>query len=147
MANIRLFREIIKENSKNLIMEGKEISKARFFCECLLEKCMEFIDNIRYGINRNREWTSNLIEYYCINEDYIDKQFVQEFLENRRKILNNNRYKMVVKKLPKGEEENVIGKVMLYRKRHYIHEAKLKLKGEKEERMPLIFWSFEKTEN
>ncbi|MBR2301691.1 MAG: hypothetical protein IKA41_07055, partial [Bacteroidaceae bacterium] len=84
---------------------------------------------------------------YCINEDYIDKQFVQEFLENRRKILNNNRYKMVVKKLPKGEEENVIGKVMLYRKRHYIHEAKLKLKGEKEERMPRIFWSFEKTEN
>ena len=81
MANIRLFREIIKENSKNLIMEGKEISKARFFCECLLEKCMEFIDNIRYGINRNREWTSNLIEYYCINEDYIDNHFVSVIVE------------------------------------------------------------------
>lgn len=124
-------------------MKEKEISKGRFFCECLIEKCMEFIDHIRYGLNRSREWTSNLIEYYCIHEEYIDKDFVQEFLNNRRKILDNNRYKMVVKRLPPGEEKYVIGKVMLYRKKHFIHEARLKIRGDKNDETPLIFWSFE----
>lgn len=124
-------------------MEEKEISKGRFFCECLIEKCMEFIEYIKYGGNRSREWTSNLIEYYCIHEEYIDRDFVQEFLDNRKKILNNNRYKMVVKRLPPSEEKNVIGKVMLYRKKHFIHEAKLKIRTEENKNMPLIFWSFE----
>lgn len=130
-------------------MKEKEISKSRLFCECLFEKCMEWIDFLHYGLIKRDSWVSNLVEYYYIHKNQINKDFVKEFLKGREKTLNNNHYKMIVKELPESDDANVIGKVMLYRKKQYIHQATLKTKDNNEKgNNKLIFWSFEEaTEN
>lgn len=123
-------------------MESRELSKKKFFCECFVEKCMEWLEFIRYGLIKRDTWISNLIEYYYIHKEHMEKNFVKEFLKEREKILGNNSYKMVIVETDEPAEKNIIGKVMLFRKKQYIHQAILKTKdGGKE---GLIFWSFEK---
>lgn len=124
-------------------MKRSETGKRWFFCECFFEKCMEWFDYLRHDLIKRKTWVSNLIEYYCIYEEYIDKDFVKEFLNERKKILDNNRYKMEIKVLQERGDKNTIGKVELYCKKRFIHRATLKIKGDEERGDKLIFWSFD----
>lgn len=121
-------------------------NKAKFFCECFFEKCMEWVEFLRYGIVRRDEWTSNLSEHYCIYKDYMGKEFVKEFLDAREKILGNNRYKMHIKILTEKGEPGCVGKVELYNKKRLIHKATLKVKQQNGEEGKIIFWSFDNNE-
>ena len=124
-------------------MKNNQLYKTRFFCECFFEKCMEWVDFLRYGFTKRNSWVSNLSEHYCIYKDYIEKEYVKNFLDEREKILANNRYKMIIKVLPEKGERGVVGKVILYSKKKKIHEAKLKVKEDNTGANNLIFWSFE----
>lgn len=122
-------------------MKGRELDVPKFFCECIFEKCMEWVDFLRYGLVKRRAWVSHLSEHYCIYKDFMGKEFVKDFLDERERILKNNRYKMFIKILQEKGEENVVGKVLLYSKKKKIHEAKLKVKENNGNN--LIFWSFD----
>lgn len=127
-------------------MEKKDAGKTMFYCECFFEKCMEWIEFIRYGVMQRDRWISNLCEQYCIYKEYMDKVFVKDFLDERERILKNNHYKMNIEILLEKGEPDIVGKVILSRKGKPIHEATLKAKdcgnGNK-----LIFWSFEKKDS
>lgn len=123
-------------------MKSRNLSKTKFFYECLVEKFMEWFDALPYLFRREEAWVSNLIECYSIYEEYAEQEYVKDFIESRKKILSNNRYKMTVETLRGRAPERVIGKVTLYRKRKYIHEATLKKK--EGDCNNLIYWSFEK---
>lgn len=126
-------------------MKKQNGNNRTFFCECFFEKCMEWIDFLRYGVIKRDEWISNLSEHYCIYKEYMEKDFVKDFLNERKRILTNNRYKMYIKEIDEKGDKNIIGKVMLYSKDKFIHQATLKIK-DNEDSTPgnLIFWSFEK---
>lgn len=124
-------------------MKSKLLDKPKFFCECFFEKCMEWIEFLRYGFIERREWISNLSEHYCIHKEYIEKEFVKEFLNERKRILSRNRYKMIIKIIDEQGEKNIVGKVILYRKKKKIHEATLKTKDADTDVNNLIFWSFD----
>lgn len=128
-------------------MKGKEISKVRTFYECIIEKFMEWLHFLRYGLVKHNEWISNLTEEYCIHKNHIDKEYVRDFLSAREKILNNNHYRMSIKELPECPDENIIGRVVLMRKKKYIHHATLKIKNCNNSKERLIFWSFEEGNN
>ena len=89
---------------------------------------MEWIEFLRNGIVRRDQWVSNLSEHYCIYKDYMCKEFVKDFLDEREKILGNNRYKMFINIIQEKGEPGTVGKVMLYSKDKLIHQATLKVK-------------------
>lgn len=123
-------------------MKSRILSKTKFLYEYLLEKFMEWFDTLPYLFRREKTWVSNLIERYSIYKKYAGEEFMKEFLESRKKILADNRYKMSVEIIEETAPEGVVGKVTLFRKKKYIHEAVLKIK--EGECTNLVYWSFEK---
>ena len=124
-------------------MKEKELIKKTSLSERIVEKILEWIEYLRYGIfRRDNAWCSHLVEYYCIHRNYYELEFVKEFLEERKKILGKNNHRMVINVIPDDSDPCIVGKVLLYNKSKYIHEATLKI------RKPLtgnniIFWSFD----
>lgn len=125
-------------------MNEKELCKKASLSERLIEKCLEWCEFLRYKLfRREKAWCSHLVEYYCIHRNFHEQGFVQDFLEERKSILSNNKHRMVINVIPDDCNECVVGKVLLYNRGKYIHEATLKI------RKPLtgnniIFWSFDK---
>ena len=124
-------------------MKEKELIKKASLSERIVEKILEWIEYLRYGIfRRDNAWCSHLVEYYCIHRNYYELEFVKEFIEERKKILGKNNHRMVINVIPDDSDPCIVGKVLLYNKSKYIHEATLKI------RKPLtgnniIFWSFD----
>ena len=124
----------------------EKVSKTKFFCECFFEKCMEWIEFFRNCIVKRDKWVSNLSEHYCIYKDYMCKEYVKDFLDEREKISYKNRYKMYINIIPEKGAAGTIGKVMLYSKDKLIHQATLKIKIKDNREGNIIFWSFDKSE-
>ena len=125
------------------IMNEKELCKKASLSERLIEKALEWYEYLRYKLFRKEKtWCSHLVEYYCIHRNFHELKFVQDFLEERKSILSNNKHRMVVNVIPDDYDECIVGKVLLYNKGKYIHEAILKIRkpltGEN-----IIFWSFD----
>lgn len=125
-------------------MNEKELTKKTSILEQLAEKCLEWYEYLRYKLfRREKAWCSHLVEYYCIHRNFHEQKFVQYFLEERKTILSNNKHRMVINVIPDDCNECIVGKVLLYNKGKYIHEATLKIRkpftGEN-----IIFWSFDK---
>ena len=125
-------------------MGVNDVGKTQFFCECFFEKCMEWFDFLKYGFVRRDSWVSNLSEHYCIYKEYMCKEYVRDFLDEREKILKNNKYRMEIKILQEKGEKGVVGKVLLYSKEKFIHQATLKVKENENGNDGMIFWSFNK---
>lgn len=125
----------------------KESVRKGSICERLVEKCLEWLEYLKYRIFRRKEkWCSHLTEYYCIHRNYYEQNFVKDFLLERENILGRNKHRMAINIIPDDSDPQIVGKVLLYNKSKYIHEATLKIK------LPLsgsniIFWSFDKKEN
>lgn len=124
-------------------MKEKEISKTKAVYEYIIEKIMEWLHYLRYGLFRNDNWVSNLTEEYHIHKNHINEHYVQDFLSERKKIINNNHYRIIIKEIPEIENKLIIGKVVLMRKNKLIHHATLKIKDCDNCKNRLIFWSFE----
>lgn len=122
----------------------EKVNKAKFFCEYFFEKCMEWIEFFRNCIVKRDKWVSNLSEHYCIYKDYMCKEFVKDFLDERERILGNNRYKMLISIIQEKSVPGTIGKVMLYSKKRLIHQATLKVKINDGKEGNIIFWAFDK---
>ena len=71
------------------------------------------------------------------------KEFVRDFLDEREKILGNNRYKMFINIIQEKGERGTVGKVMLYSKDKLIHQATLKVKIKDDNEGNIIFWAFD----
>ena len=129
------------------MMNEKELTKKTSILEQLAEKCLEWYEYLRNLLFRNnREWCSHLVEYYCMHKSYAEQDFVKQFLNERMDVLKRNRHRMVVNIIPDDSDQSIVGKVLLYNRDKYIHEATLKI------RQPftgdnIIFWSFEKNGN
>ena len=125
----------MKENKK---INSRTIKK---LCDYIVEKCMEWIVHLYNSITLSETWTSNLSEKYCIYKEYMGKEFVRRFLDERERILKRNRYRMRIEILCEQGEPDIVGKVILCRKEKAIHQATLKVRnGNGNEGM--IFWSF-----
>ena len=122
-------------------MEGRDLIKSKHFLEYLAEKCMEWIEFLRYSLKGKREWTSNLTESYHIYERHSQKAYIKEFLAARAKILELNRYKMEITELPGGTPYTV-GEVILRRKKKEISRATLCIKESDSNDNKLIYWNF-----
>lgn len=126
------------------MMDERELTKKGAIGECIVEKCLEWFEYLRNRLFGKKEiWCSHLVEYYCIHRNFFEKKFVKDFLEERQKILERNRHRMVINIIPDEYNSNIVGKVLLYNKSKYIHEAKLKVKKPLNGNN-LIFWSFDK---
>ena len=126
--------------------EEKESIRKGSIAERLVEKCLEWLEYLKYTFfRREKGWCSHLTEYYCIHRNYYEQDFVKEFLLERENILGRNKHRMAINVIPDDSDPRIVGKVLLYNRDKYIHEATLKI------RLPLngnniIFWSFDKKE-
>lgn len=127
-------------------MKNYKINKLKQFCEYIIEKCMEWIVHLYNCLTIKKVWTSNLSEHYCIYKEYIGKEYIKNFLDERERIVNRNRYKMNIEIICEEGEPGIVGKVILYRKNKAIHQATLKVRNNNDND-GIVFWSFEERES
>lgn len=124
-------------------MRGRIVSKTRFVCDFIAEKVLEWVEYLFHLFKRRTVWTSNLTESYHIYKKQRNKAFVEDFLNERKRVLNINRYKMEIKTVDEDCDTNTIGQVLLLRKNKLICQATLKTKESDSPDCKLIYWSFE----
>jgi hypothetical protein len=126
------------------MIKEKELAKKASLLERLVEKSLEWYEYLRNALFRRSEaWCSHLVEYYCVHKSFAEENFVKEFLEDRKAILKRNHHRMVVNIIPDDSDSTIVGKVLLYNKDRYIHEATLRIR-EPFTGNNIIFWCFEK---
>lgn len=125
-------------------MRSRIISKTRFICDFVTEKFLEWAEYLFHLFRRRTVWTSNLTESYHIYKKHRGVAFVEDFLKERRRVLNINRYNMEIKSVDEDCDTNTIGQVLLHRKNKLICQATLKTKESDSPDCKLIYWSFEK---
>lgn len=123
-------------------MRGKVINNCRYVYETLVEKIMEFTEFIKFEFSRQNKYQSNLVEIYKIKEKYLDNDFVKEFLKGREKSIGPNRYKIEVIADPTPADGNIIGEVMLMRKKKMIEKATLITNIDVPDKEKLVYWKF-----
>lgn len=123
-------------------MKGRVIEKCRNSWIVFAEKCLEWSEYLYNKVRHRDKYHSNLREVYSIKSNYIDEEFVKEFLGEREKIIRLNRYRMEIKEDKEADNEIcTIGTVNLYRKKKFIHKATLVIKPKEKTR--LIYWKFD----
>lgn len=129
-------------------MKSSIINKCRNVYVAFAEKCMEIFEHVRLMFIQEKEHKSNLIERYSIKKEYMNEDFVLQFLKDRQRIITRNRYRMsITEEEEKGEEKNeevVIGHVTLFCRKKFIHKATLITKPTCNNTSRLVFWKFEK---
>lgn len=123
-------------------MRGKVINNCRYVYEMFVEKIMEFTEFIKFEFSRQNKYQSNLVEIYKIKEKYLDNDFVKEFLKGREKSIGPNRYKIEVIADPTPADGNIIGEVMLMRKKKMIEKATLITNIDVPDKEKLVYWKF-----
>lgn len=124
-------------------MRSRIISKTKFICDFVTEKFWNGPNtcSICSGEERCGQATS---PSYHIYKKHRGVAFVEDFLKERRRVLNINRYKMEIKTVDEDCDTNTIGQVLLHRKNKLICQATLKTKESDSPDCKLIYWSFEK---
>jgi hypothetical protein len=123
-------------------MIKRKINTLKEIYECIIEKCMEWAYFLYNSLRSQKRWTCNLSEHYYIYKEYIGKEYVKEFLDEREKISMRNRYKIKIEILSEKADADTVGKVILYRKKRAIQQATLKVRNNRND--GIIYWSFEK---
>ena len=103
---------------------------------------MEFTEFIKFEFRRQNKYQSNLVEIYKIKEKYLDNDFVKEFLKGREKSIGPNRYKIEIIADPTPADGNIIGEVMLMRKKKMIEKATLITNIDVPDKEKLVYWKF-----
>ena len=112
----------------------------------VVEKFMEWCHHLYHIATGGRKAKSHLTEEYIIGEEYSNKPFVKEFLNERARNIMLNRYKMEIRstneQLCSNKGTVAIGKARLKRNNTLVDEATLVIKrGEKDK---IIYWQFNK---
>ena len=123
-------------------MKSRVISRCKHVYEMLLEKILELTGYLKFRFRRTDEYRSNLVEIYNINKEYIDKEYVQEFLKERQTCVGPNRYRIEIRTYDNESSEEVIGKVTLMRKSKTIDNATLVIKRNIPDSEKLIYWKY-----
>lgn len=123
-------------------MKSKVINNCRYVYEMFVEKIMEFAEFIKFEFRRKSEYKSNLVEIYKIKEQYLDCEFVLNFLKGRQKSIGPDRYKIEIRADQTPAEGNTIGEVMLMRKNRIIDKAQLITNSEVPDKEKLVYWKF-----
>lgn len=122
-------------------MKSRNLERGKILWDILAEKCMEWRDYILTLFKRREKYHSSLIEEYSIKRAFMEQSHVIEFLKEREKAINRNRYRMRIKEEENSYgDSNVIGRVTLLRNKERIDEAKLITKTGDSRK--IIYWSF-----
>ena len=141
-TNIVQFAKTQKKNLNLFTMKGKVINNCRYVYGMLVEKIIELTDFLKFKLRRTNEYRSNLVEIYNISKEYIDKEYVQEFLKERQKCVGPNRYRIEIRTYDNENSEEVIGRVTLMRKSKIIDNATLVIKRNIPDSEKLIYWKY-----
>lgn len=141
-TNIVQFAKTQKFQKQLFTMKSRVISNCKHVYEMLLEKILELTDFLKFKLRRTNEYRSNLVEIYNISKEYIDKEYVQEFLKERQKCVGPNRYRIEIRTYDNENSEEVIGEVTLMRKSKIIDNATLVIKRNIPDSEKLIYWKY-----
>lgn len=142
MTNLIKFLKNTKLQA-SITMRSRIITEWRLKAEVVAEKIMEWIEFLHYKVKRRKEYSSNLVEVYTIKKECMLQEFVSEFLRARSRVIEGNRYRMIVNTCEGNGNEEEIGKVSLYRKKNLIQEARLITKPRETDKEKLIYWKFD----
>lgn len=91
---------------------------------------------------KKRKSGSNILEVYSIKEEYMGKEYVKSFLEERMRIAVRNGYAVEFNNNYVSEGEEEIGCVTLLCRGRFIDRAILTAGEETRENDRLIHWNF-----
>lgn len=126
-------------------MRSKIIRNCRYVYSMLVEKVMEYLEYFKYKFKWWNEGKRNLVERYRIKTQYINEIFVQDFLKERKKRIENYGYRIeILIENTKGNEDS-IGEVELMRKNKLIERAELITRNDVPVNERLVYWKLQQT--
>lgn len=141
-TNIVQFGKTQKKSKNSFTMKSRVISNCRYVYGMLAEKIMELVEYLRFLFRRENGYRSNLVEIYSIKEKYINEEYVRCFLEERKKAVSPDRYRIEIRIDRIPDDEEIIGEVLLMRKEKEIERATLVIKKNIPDEDKLIYWKY-----
>lgn len=125
-------------------MKNKALWKIGRLIEIFCEKCLEWVEYFWYTFAHklNLKKGRNLLEEYSIKKEYIGKEYVKEFLEERKRNIEKNGYRMRLLYSYSSDKEEEIGSVTLRCRGKEIDRAILTAGQETGNGKRLIYWNF-----
>ena len=108
----------------------------------LEEKCLELVASLRNLLRRADKGYGNLTETYSFKLEYMNKEYVSDFLKSRIRIAGTNRYRIAIDSSFSSEKEDEIGSVTLTCRGRYIDHALLIAGPATSSDNRLIYWKF-----
>lgn len=127
-------------------MKNRRNNLLKQFGACVWENLLEWKEFIRNTFFRRKNGESNLVEVYSIKAEIFNEEYIKDFIKEREKLANINKYKIKTDCTFASANSNEIGKVTLYCRERYIDHAILTkgpLTGDKSR---IIYWNFENKE-
>ena len=125
-------------------MKTKALKSIRHLIGVAAEWCLEWIEYIRFSITHRRESKSRLAEEYSIKREYMEQEYIKDFLDVREKSAVRQKYRMSVNHNYVSEDENEIGIVILRCNGRYIDHAVLTAGPSTGNGNRIIYWNFKK---
>lgn len=124
-------------------MKNKALWKIGRLIEIFCEKCLEWVEYFwhTFAHKLNRKKGRNLLEEYSIKKEYIGKEYVKEFLEERKRNIEKNGYRMRLLYSYSSDKEEEIGSVTLYCRGRHLDRAILTAGQETGNGKRLIYWN------
>ena len=110
------------------------------FCE----KCLEWIEYLRQAFIKEKKIKRRLLEVYSIKKKYMEEEYIKEFIEERKKSIERNKYSISVDNSYISDINDEIGTVTLYCRGKLVDRAILTAGSSTENGNRLIYWNFKK---
>ena len=140
----RAFMHLELRQKKQTDMKNRRAENIRKRLEALWEGALEWCSYFSCRTFRKKGFHRSISVKYSISKEWIEKEFVRDFLEERERIALINRYKITVDSNYTGRESNEIGVVMLCRKKRCIERATLSAGKEIDGSRRIIHWNVNK---
>lgn len=125
-------------------MGTEKIKRLRTLVEAGTEIFLEWIEYLNGIFRRGSNGSRHLSEEYSMKKEYMDEEYIKEFLQERERSIARYGYRMLLNSNYVSEKSEEIGIVILRSKGRYIDHATLTVGPTTANGNRIIYWIFDK---
>ena len=125
-------------------MKNDLLERVRSILDIACEKCLEWTEYLGNILTARWRGGSHLSEEYSMKREYMEEEYIKEFLGERERAIARNGYKMLLNSNYVSQRSEEIGIVTLRCRSKYIDHATLIAGPSTNGKDRIIYWNFDK---
>ena len=125
-------------------MKNDLLKRVRNALNIVCEKCLEWTEYLGNTLTARWRGGSHLSEEYSMKREYMEEEYIKEFLRERERSIARCGYRMRLNSKYVSQRSEEIGIVTLRRKGKYIDHATLIAGPSTTGEERIIYWNFNK---